>query len=476
MKIIIIGAGFTGIQLARRLISEKNDVVIIENNEETVRLVSNRLDCMVIQATGNNLTVLEEAGIAKADALVAVTESDELNMITCSLVDSVYPNIIKIARVRNYDYYSDVAEKKDALMQKGGRPLYGIDFMVHPDVEAAEAIVTAVEHGAVTEVVDFENCDFELVSLYIEEKSKLAGKRIQDLRKITSTGFLVGFVEEEEKTFLPTGSTVLKTGTRVGLVLHKNSLPEFLNLCGSKIDVLKKIALVGAGRIGTGIADKLIVQKKSLLPFGFFHKKNKTNQDFIIIEADPKRAKEAAERYPAATVYNADVTDESFIEEEDLSAFDLVIAATNNHELNMITSAYMKTLGVGKAVCLVQSGNYATIARDIGIDVAVPIKDAVVDTILSHLRGKSVTGIHTLAEGELEIVEAVLPSSAPILGKELKDIAVPGSFIILLIQEQGTNNFVMPNGNTVFAAGDRLVTLMCAKDIQRTMELFGVGN
>lgn len=112
MKIIIIGAGFTGIQLARRLISEKNDVVIIENNEETVRLVSNRLDCMVIQATGNNLTVLEEAGIAKADALVAVTESDELNMITCSLVDSVYPNIIKIARVRNYDYYSDVAEKK----------------------------------------------------------------------------------------------------------------------------------------------------------------------------------------------------------------------------------------------------------------------------------------------------------------------------------------------------------------------------
>ena len=142
----------------------------------------------------------------------------------------------------------------------------------------------------------------------------------------------------------------------------------------------------------------------------------------------------------------------------------------------MITSAYMKTLGVGKAVCLVQSSNYATIARDIGIDVAVPIKDAVVDTILSHLRGKSVTGIHTLAEGELEIVEAVLPASAPILGKELKDIAVPGSFIILLIQEQGTNNFVMPYGNTVFAAGDRLVTLMCAKDIQRTMELFGVGN
>ena len=476
MKIIIIGAGFTGVQLARRLISEKNDVVIIESNEETVRHVSNRLDCMVIQSNGNNLTVLEEAGIAKTDALVAVTESDELNMITCSLVDSVYPDIIKIARVRNYDYYSGAAGKEKKTKADGGRPLYGIDFMVHPDVEAAEAIVTAVEHGAVTEVVDFENCDFELVSLYIEEKSPLDGKLVQNLRKLTSTVFLVGFVEEEEKTFLPTGSTVLRAGARIGLVLHKSSLPEFLGLCGSKIDVLKKIALVGAGRIGTGIAEKMIVQKKRGLPFAFFNKKSRVNQEFVIIEADSKRAQEAAERFPSATVYNADVTDESFIEEEDLSAFDLVIAATNNHELNMITSAYMKTLGVRKAVCLVQSGSYATIARDIGIDVAVPIKDAVVDTILSHLRGKSVTGIHTLAEGELEIIEAVLPPSAPVLGKELKDIAVPGSFIILLIQEHGSQQFVIPYGKTVFEAGDRLVMLTYTKDIQRTMEMFGVGS
>jgi len=171
MKIIIIGAGFTGTQLARRLISEKNDVTLIESNEETVRHALNRLDCMVVQAEGNNLATLQDAGIAKADALVAVTESDELNMITCSLVDSVYPNIIKIARVRNDDYYANSAGKDDDTKKDSTRPLYGIDFMVHPDIEAAEAIVGAVEHGAVTDVVDFENCDFELVSLYIEEKN-----------------------------------------------------------------------------------------------------------------------------------------------------------------------------------------------------------------------------------------------------------------------------------------------------------------
>jgi len=282
--------------------------------------------------------------------------------------------------------------------------------------------------------------------------------------------------EEDEKTFLPTGSTVLKAGSRIGFVLRKGDLPEFLHLCGSKMDVLKKIALVGAGRIGTGIAEQLIVRKKHFFPFSFFGKKEKTSQEFVIIEADSKRAKEASARFASATVYNADVTDESFIEEEDISSFDLVIAATNNHELNMITSAYMKTLGVKKAVCLVQSGNYAAIARNIGIDVAVPIKDAVVDTILSHLRGKGVTGIHTLAEGEFEIIEAVLPPSAPVLGKELKEVAVPGSFIILLVQEQGTKRFVVPYGNTIFEAGDRLVMLTHTKDVQRTMDLFGVGN
>ena len=476
MKIIIIGAGFTGTQLARRLISEKNDVTLIESNEETVRHALNRLDCMVVQAEGNNLATLQDAGIAKADALVAVTESDELNMITCSLVDSVYPNIIKIARVRNDDYYANSAGKDDDTKKDSTRPLYGSDFMVHPDIEAAEAIVGAVEHGAVTDVVDFENCDFELVSLYVEEGSFLVGKRVQDLKKLTQSAFLIGFIEENGEPFLPTGSTVLNAGNRIGLVTRKKNLDEFLTLCGSKTAVLKKVALVGAGRIGTVIADRLISNYKKRTPFGLFGSKHKANHEFIIIEADSKRAQEAAERFADANVYNADVSDESFIEEEDLNTFDLVIAATSNHELNMITSAYMKTLGVGKAVCLVQSSNYASIARNIGIDVAVPIKDAVVDSILSHLRGESVTGIHTLAEGELEIIEAVLPADSPVLGQKLRQIASPGSFVVLLIQEQDNGCFDIPCGDTLFKNGDRLVMLTYSKDVKATLETFGVGN
>ena len=136
MKIVIVGAGFTGVQLAKLLINEKNQVTLIDNNSETIRHVSNLLDCNTLCVDGNNLETLEELGIAKADALVCVTESDEVNMITCSLVDAVYPDVLKIARVRNYAYYLNTAkaEKKHANDFSGkNRPLYGINYMIHPD-------------------------------------------------------------------------------------------------------------------------------------------------------------------------------------------------------------------------------------------------------------------------------------------------------------------------------------------------------
>lgn len=467
MKIIIIGAGFTGTQLARRLISEQNDVVLIETDDDTVRHTSNRLDCMVIHASGNSLTTLEEAGIAKADALVAVTESDEVNMITCSLVASVYPHLIKIARVRNYDYYLNSSRIK-------GAP-YGINFMVHPDVVAANAIMSAVEHGAISDVMDFENSDFELASIFISETSKLAGKAVQDIVSITDIPFLVSFTENNGKSFLPNGSTILHANDRIGIIAKKKDMSGVLQLCGSQIRHLNKIALVGAGRIGTGIAHKIVDTKKTNKFLKFMGLAPQTTRHLTIIESDYDRAKEAAEKFPKADVYQADVTDEGFIEEEDLCSVDLVISATHNHELNMVTSAYFKTLGVNKTICLVQSENYARIARNIGVDVAIPIKDAVIDSILRHLRGRNITNMHTVVDGEIEIIEAFLQEDSPVIGKKIKDIARTTPFVILLIQEYGTKDHVLPNGNTVLEAGDKLVIILYIKDLKKTLETLGAG-
>lgn len=472
MKVIIIGAGFTGTQLAKRLIADQNDVVLIDKNEEVVRHASNRLDCMVVHANGNNLDTLIEVGIAKADALVALTESDELNMITCSLVQSVYPKVLKIARVRNESYYPN----EKSITQKEQRALYGIDFMVHPDFEAASAIVNAVEHGAISDVLEIEDSPYEVARVTIERGCKLEGLTLQNIKQITKLNFLIAYVEKDGETFMPTGSTILQAESRIGILANKDIMKEVFELCGSKTQKLKQIALVGAGRIGNLIAEHLIEEPKKQSIFSKLKFSNKHySQDFVIIDEDEQKAKIASERFQSATVYKADITDESFIEEEDLSKFDLVIAATNNHEKNIVTAAYFKSLGVDRTISLVSSGSFALIARNIGIDVAVPIKDAVIDSIISHLKGKSITGVHTVSEGELEIVEIILSSKAKIVGKQIKEISKPGSFIILLIKEK-SEVYKVPDGNTVLDEGDKLVIITKTTSNADILQLFGADE
>lgn len=476
MKIIIIGAGLTGTELAKKLISEKNDVVIIDNDEETVRHVSNKLDCMVIHADGNSLETLEEADIAKADALIMLTNSDEINMITCSLVEALYPEVMKIARVRNYEYHvkaKKTARHKALEAEKEVRPLYGIDYMVYPDKEAALAILRAIEHGAVTDVLSFENSEYEIMRVEVEKGSRLDGQKVQDLRTFIEVPFLLVYLENKTEASLPMGSTVIQAEDYLGILAHRKHMNQFLELCGSQLIELNKIALVGAGHIGTLIADSMITPRKSSKIPKVFSSLQKSKQKFIIIDKDSQRIKAAAERYPSTDVFRADITDEDFIQEEKLATYDLMICATHNHEKNMVISAYLKSLGVGKTICLVPSSSFAEIARHIGVDVAIPIKDTVVDAIVGHLRGKSITGVHTVSDGDLEIIEYVMPEDSHLNGKALKDIAEPGSFLVLLQKGKEQSEYIIPAGNTILNSGDNLVLISNMEETAKVIAYFG---
>jgi len=476
MNIIIVGAGLTGTELAKRLIAEKNNIVLIDNNEDVVRHVSNRLDCMVIEADGNSLETLEEAGIAKADALVMLTNSDEVNMITCSLADSVYPSVLKIARVRNYEYYLRARKtltRYANTFSGNHRPLYGIDHMVYPDKEAATAIVQAVEHGAVTDVLTFDNSEYEIVRVDVEKGCRLDGQQVQNLRKFIEKPFLLAYLEQNDKASLPVGSTVIQANDCLGILTKRSDMKEFLDLCGSQVTPLNKIVLVGAGHIGTQVAEKIIEKPKISRLQKFFDSLHKSVQKLIIIDKNDQRATIASEKFPSVSVFKADITDESFIEEENISSYDLLICATHNHELNMVVSAYLKSLGVKKTISLVASSGFAEMARKIGVDVAVPLKDTVVDTIIGHLRGKSVTGVHTISDGDLEIIEYVLPEKSNLIGKQLKDIANPGDFLILLIKKDETSEFFIPTGNTDLHKGDHLVLITDIEKTSKVLDYFG---
>lgn len=479
MRIVIVGAGFTGVQLAKLLINEKNQVAIIDNNENTIRHVSNQLDCTVICADGNNLETLEDVGIAKADALVCVTSSDEVNMITCSLVDAVYPDILKIARVRNYAYYVNTTKAEQKHSNSNGfsgkhRPLYGINYMIHPDVEAADAIVKAVENGAVGSVLTFDDSDLEIARITVAKGSVLEGTALKDIRQKIDVKFLVAYIENNGDSSLPSGNTVIQADTTLGVLVSKNDIPEIIKLCGAEQKELRKVVLIGAGRIGTIVAEKLIKpQKSSGFAKIFTSLPLRHSQDFVIIDSDDDLSKAASERFPDARVMRADATDESFLRDEGIIDFDLAICTTHNHEMNMVLAAYLESLGVKQTVSLVTSSAFGEIAQKLGIDVPVPLRDAVVDSIMSHLRGKSVKEIHTVNNGQLEIAECEISGKSKAAGKALKDISPMGTALVLMAKKRGSEVYEIANGNTVLSSGDHIVLITIADNSKKILAYFG---
>ncbi len=464
MKIIIIGGGITGSELARRLIRKKHDVVLVEKDEEVARHATNRLDCMVIQDSGNDTQTLLDAGIKKANALIAVTDSDELNMIICGIAESLAPEVVKIARVRNEDYVKALNFSDDRTL--------GINALVYPDEEAARAVIQAIEHGAVSDILSFENSSYELTRFNVCEKSILDGLAILDIHKHIDVPFIVVSVEQNGRNKIPSGNTVLTANTRISILTKPEYIEKFYDLSGFKTQEFKKIALVGMGRIGESVAEYLIKNStgksffSKLLPTGFNQK-----WKISIIENDEKRAKEVSAQFPQAVVYRADVTDESFIEEIKLDSFDLVICTTLNYELNMIVCAYLKTLGVYKTISLVQSSVLENVAYKIGIDVAVSFKDVVVDSIMGHLINENVTGMHTMGDGKLEIIELYISEKSRVLGKKLKDIAQHGIYLVLLIT--GKNGCIIPKGDTEINEGDKIVFIVKSAQSGEIIEMFG---
>ncbi len=190
-----------------------------------------------------------------------------------------------------------------------------------------------------------------------------------------------------------------------------------------------------------------------------------------IIDTDIELCEAAKEKFPTANVVHADITDDSIIEEERLDKCNLLICATHNHELNMVISAYLESLGVEKSIVLVNQAQYGNIARKLGIEVAIPMRDTLVDSIISHLHGKSVTGIHTVSNGEFEIIECDLSPNSKFAGKALKDIANPGQYLVLLIKKPGSKNYELPQGNSVLTAGDHLVIIEKTGD-KKVLEKF----
>jgi trk system potassium uptake protein TrkA len=459
-----------GTQLARYLIQEKHEVSLIESHEERARYASNRLDCLVLHSEGNSLHALEEAGLAKADALVCVTDSDEVNMIICGLAASRNPELLKIARVRNDDYIrlmpSGKSHGEDKSFPDPPRIL-GIDHFVHPDVEASRSILNAIEHGAMGDVLAFANTSYELGSIDIAQGSLFDGLALKDFRTLVKGESLVTLVERKGESILPSGATVLRRGDRVHILTKENEMGHIFKLAGRSERLLRKIGIVGGGRVGALVAEGLLnrgngeERGKERSLFSFFKALiPKSSRRVLIIEQDYHLCKDLAARFPEALVLNEDISDESFVAEERIDDLDLIVTATSDQELNMIAAIYLKSRGVHRAIAMVTGSGYAAIARQLGVDVVIPMKSVVVDSILSHLMGGGVKGVHRLSDGSIDIIEVDVDPASPAVDTALPDFSLPGGGLVMLVNREGLS--FIPRGDYVFKGGDRIILI--AKD------------
>ena len=254
-----------------------------------------------------------------------------------------------------------------------------------------------------------------------------------------------------------------------------------MSLCGTQAKELRKVALIGAGRIGNIVAEKFLNPQKDGEGTGNGQKSflkrissyvGRKTQDFVIIDSNDLLAKAASEKFPQARVMCADASDENFLREEGITSYDLAICATHNHELNMVLAAYLESLGVGQTISLVTSSAFETIAVKLGVDVPVALRDAVVDSIMSHLRGKSVKEIHTVTNGQMEIIECEIGANSKVNGKALKEISNPGQFLVLLSRQSGIDEYKIVDGNTKLHAQDHLVIIVDGEKSKKVLSFF----
>ncbi|MFP4373847.1 MAG: Trk system potassium transporter TrkA [Spirochaetaceae bacterium] len=470
MKVVIVGAGAVGFQLARQLIAEQRDVVLIEQNTAYANYASQRLDCMVLTGIGNNIETLKQAGADKADFLVAVTNSDELNMVCCALAATEFEQPQTIARVRNIDY---------AATGTAGRSFLGIDQIVNPEIEAAEAILRSIERGATSDVMLFERAGVQMRHINVDRNSYFKDRTLQEINQHFEFSFLVAVIVRRNDYIIPSGDTYIREGDLLYIVATEGNFEGLFDHLGKRKQELKRVVMLGGGRIGNLILEH------------FFHPKDRTRvgrrmirrivggfgvgkPSVKVVERDRAKSKQIAERFPDALVINADITDEGIFEEEHFQNSDLIISATDNQELNIVSAVYGKNLGIRRAVVLVNKLNYAKIAANVGIDVTVSIKNAVVNSILKIIRRGKVRSLHSISDGRVEILELTVDAGSPGDGHRIEDVKLPSASLIVSVARG--DEHVIPHGGYVLQAEDNIIIITKKEFVDRVQGIFSARS
>lgn len=447
MKILILGAGVTGSSVAQALASEENDIVVIDFKQELLDGLKERFDIATVTGNAAHPSVLEQAGVNNTDMVIAVTDSDETNMLACMIINALYNRPKTIARVRAIDYL-----KNPKLFGVNGIP---VDIVISPEQIVMESIRNIIEFPGVLHISDFAGGLVRLFSVKVVADGALTGKKIKTLKERLSDGKTrVVAIFRQGKPLCVTGEASIETGDEVFLVAPRKEVRRVLTELNKLEAPLKRIIIAGGGHVGKRLALAL-----------------ENDHQVKIIEKDPKRAKKIANDLSNTVVLLGDCADEALLLDESIDSADLFCAITDNDGVNIISASLAKSLGARKTICLLNNNSYTKLLPGTGIDVTVLPNQETLGSILKHVRRGDVAQVSSLCGGTAEAIEAIAHDSngdESVVGRSVDTINFPAGIVMgALIRNQ---EVISIHHDTVFKEGDHVVMFAMDKKLVANIE------
>ena len=454
MKILILGAGQVGSSAAYHLSREEsNEVTVVDKSPDILRELQDRLDIRTVVGHAAHPDVLNRAGANDADIVVALTNTDETNMVACQIAYTMFHTPTKIARIRAAEYMS--AHK---LFTQDAIP---IDVRISPEQLVCEYVEQLILYPGATQVLDFAGGRVRLVGVMADRDGLLVGQRIATLKEhIPNTEGRIAAIYRGGKAMLPDGDTVIQENDEVFFIADRKDIRVFMSEIRRLEDPVRRVVIAGGGNIGARLALAL----------------EQTNQ-VKIIERQIQRARTISEQVNKAIVLVGDAADEELLLEENVDNVDVFCALTNSEEANILSSMLAKRLGAHKVMALINRASYVDLVESGSIDIAISPQQVTIGSLLAHVRRGDVVKVHSLRRGAAEAIEAIAhgsDSTSQVVGRKIEQIELPqGSAIVALVRD---DQVLIAHHDTRIEPDDHIILFMTdRRKIEQIEKLFQVG-
>jgi trk system potassium uptake protein TrkA len=453
MKILIIGAGQVGGTLAANLASEAFDITLVDSDARVLEELRDKLDIQTICGWGSHPDVLRRAGVDDTDMLIAVTSSDEVNMVACQVCYTLFRTPTRIARVRSSSYLA-----REDFFSSDHMP---IDVLINPEQVVTDQIRQLLEHPGALQVLDFADGRVQLVAVKAYYGGPLVGRELSFLKEhLPRVDMRVAAVFRRGQAILPKGNTVIEADDEVFCIAASEHITAVMSELRRVERPFKRVMIAGGGNIGTALA-------KAIEPY--FSVK--------VLDTSSSRCEELAEMLDSAVVLNMNATDRDLLLEENIEQCDAFCALTNDDEVNIMSSLLAKRLGARQVITLIGKPAYVDLVQGREIDIAISPQQATTSSLLSHVRRADVVKVHSLRRGAAEAMEAIAhgdEKSSRVVGRAIRDIDLPqGTTIGALVRG---SQVLIGNDDEVIQSDDHVILFLADKRHVPTVErLFQVG-